>query len=152
MYWFKLKTKYGWVKIMHEGQIIYEISLTNKIQKNDKYYKIYPELQKDLKKYFRGVRTDFNKYKVKYGILSDFAKRVLKNTQLIPYGIKRSYCQIAEKSGKPKSYRAVGNVLKKNPVPIIIPCHRVIQKNGETGGFSAGIKWKTILLHLEDKY
>ena len=72
-------------------------------------------------------------------------------TGKIPYGKARTYSWIAERIGKAKAGRAVGNALAKNPFPIIIPCHRVIKKDGRLGGFTspAGIQLKKELLHLE---
>jgi methylated-DNA-[protein]-cysteine S-methyltransferase len=107
-------------------------------------------LKNDLLKYFCGKKVSFTKYKINYDNLSDFGKKVLKNTRLIPFGNTKSYSQIAEDTGNPKACRAVGNALNKNPVPVIIPCHRVIQKNGKLGGFSGGTRWKYILLLLEN--
>lgn len=67
----------------------------------------------------------------------------------IPYGETRSYKWVASKLGDPYSVRAVGQAVGQNPVPIIIPCHRVIHENGSLGGFSGGILWKQRLLALE---
>ncbi|MCK4261940.1 MGMT family protein [bacterium] len=65
-----------------------------------------------------------------------FQRRVWEVVKTIPYGQTRSYKWVAEKSGNPKASRAVGQALKKNPIPGIIPCHRVIRSNGSLGGFS----------------
>lgn len=81
--------------------------------------------------------------------LTDFQKRVLKITSCIPLGQVRSYQWLARKIGKPKAVRAVGQALKKNPYPIIIPCHRVIKSNGSLGGYAKGKELKRKLLLLE---
>ncbi|PNR97428.1 hypothetical protein X928_09755 [Petrotoga miotherma DSM 10691] len=60
-----------------------------------------------------------------------------------------TYKELASKAGNPKAYRAVGNLMKNNPLPIIIPCHRVIKSDGSIGKFSPSIKWKKYLLDLE---
>ncbi|MFH1288683.1 MAG: hypothetical protein ABII25_08325 [bacterium] len=99
MFWFQIKTKYGYVKIEFCKQKILAISLTDKIQKKDKYYQIYPKFKKDLLKYFSGQKINFNKYKISFDNLTDFAKKVLENTRLIPYGITKSYSRIAEEAG-----------------------------------------------------
>ena len=67
----------------------------------------------------------------------------------IPYGETRSYSQLAAQIGNPKAVRAVGNALGRNPLPIIIPCHRVLAKGGGLGGFGGGIEMKKRLLKLE---
>jgi methylated-DNA-[protein]-cysteine S-methyltransferase len=74
---------------------------------------------------------------------------VWEKTRLIPYGKTRSYSWVAEQMGKPRAVRAVGQALGKNPLPIIIPCHRVIANNERLGGFSGGVEWKRYLLDLE---
>ncbi len=81
--------------------------------------------------------------------VSDFIKQVLNITYLIPYGELRTYKWISEKIGTEDVCRAVGMALSKNPIPVIVPCHRVIQSDGELGGYSYGLKWKIKLLHLE---
>lgn len=80
---------------------------------------------------------------------TEFQKLVWKETMKIPYGYTATYKEIAERIGNPKSYRAVGNALGKNPLPIIIPCHRVIKGDGKLGGFTGGINLKKFLLKLE---
>ncbi|MEW6041713.1 MAG: methylated-DNA--[protein]-cysteine S-methyltransferase, partial [Elusimicrobiota bacterium] len=70
----------------------------------------------------------------------------------IPFGSTASYCKIAERIGKPKAARAVGNACRKNPIPIIVPCHRIVAKNGSLGGFSGGLWRKEWLLKHELKH
>jgi len=81
--------------------------------------------------------------------MTSFTKRVYKAVLSIPLGEVRTYKWVAAKSGNPKAVRAVGQVLKRNPYPLIIPCHRVIESNGRTGGYSGGILNKKRLLELE---
>ncbi len=78
-----------------------------------------------------------------------FEKKVLKIVSTIPIGQTRSYKWVAQKAGKPKAVRAVGQVLKKNPFPLLIPCHRVIKNNGSIGGYSLGKNLKQRLIILE---
>lgn len=150
MYWFKYKTKYGFIKVEYSGKDLLRIDLNPKAQKRDKDYKVYKDLKDDLFGYFNGNKMDFTKYNIIYDKLTAFEKKVLKKVKLIPYGKRKSYSQISKDIGNAKACRAVGNALNKNPLPIIIPCHRVIQSNGKLGGFSADPKWKKILLHLEN--
>ena len=83
--------------------------------------------------------------------LTNFEWKVLKAALRIPLGQTRSYRWVAQKIGHPKAVRAVGQALKKNPFPLIIPCHRVIKESGQLGGYSAmgGARRKERLLALE---
>ncbi|MDD4980218.1 MAG: MGMT family protein [Candidatus Omnitrophica bacterium] len=81
--------------------------------------------------------------------ITPFAKRVYRVVLNIPLGEVRSYAWVAQKIGCPKAARAVGQVLKRNPWPLIIPCHRVISADGKLTGYSSGIKKKKLLLDLE---
>jgi len=78
-----------------------------------------------------------------------FQRKVWEITRLIPYGETRSYAWVAEQVNKPRAARAVGQALARNPLPIIIPCHRVVTIDGRLGGFSGGVETKSRLLHLE---
>jgi len=82
---------------------------------------------------------------------TSFQQRVWKQTQTIPYGKTNSYAQIANQMGYCQAARAVGQALNKNPLPIIIPCHRVIRSDGGLGGFSTGLDMKKCLLRLESR-
>ena len=81
--------------------------------------------------------------------LTSFEWKVLRAALRIPFGQTRSYQWVARMIGKPKAVRAVGQALKKNPFPLMIPCHRVIRENGFLGGYAGGIKIKENLLQLE---
>lgn len=81
--------------------------------------------------------------------VTPFTKKVYRVVLTIPIGEVRTYKWVAEKIGHPKAYRAVGQALKRNPYPLIIPCHRVIKSNTELGGYSRGKKVKKMLLDLE---
>ncbi|RME68921.1 MAG: methylated-DNA--[protein]-cysteine S-methyltransferase [Nitrospirae bacterium] len=82
---------------------------------------------------------------------TDFYKRVWQKTREIPYGQRRTYRWLAEAIGNPKAVRAVGQALRRNPLPLIIPCHRVVGSDGSLVGFSAGIDLKRFLLDLESR-
>ena len=100
-----------------------------------------------LKEYFAGERLRFSLRLNPKG--SDFQRQVLEVVSRIPYGETASYSDIARMVGKPKSVRAVGTSNRNNPLPIIIPCHRVIGSNGKLTGFSGGAEFKQWLLDLE---
>ena len=101
-----------------------------------------------LKLYFNGYRTEFPET-LDLSAYTDFQRRVWEVTRLIPYGKTRSYSWVAEKTGNRNAVRAVGQALGANPLPIIIPCHRVLTKEGGIGGYSAGVELKRYLLWRE---
>jgi O-6-methylguanine DNA methyltransferase len=78
-----------------------------------------------------------------------FQRRVWRALQSIPYGETRSYAWVAKQVGAPRAVRAVGGACGANPVPIVVPCHRVVRSDGQLGGFTAGLAWKKRLLALE---
>ncbi|WP_270517863.1 methylated-DNA--[protein]-cysteine S-methyltransferase [Megamonas funiformis] len=103
-----------------------------------------------LDEYFQGKRTTFSlPFKL---IGTPFQLAVWKELQNIPYGQTTSYKEIAQKINKPKAYRAVGMANNKNPLPIIIPCHRVIGSNGKLIGYAGGLNLKNYLLELEKSH
>lgn len=103
-----------------------------------------------LDEYFQGKRTTFSLPFKLTG--TPFQLAVWKELQNIPYGKTTSYKEIAQKMNKPKAYRAVGMANNKNPLPIIIPCHRVIGSNGKLIGYAGGLKLKNYLLELEKSH
>lgn len=103
-----------------------------------------------LDEYFQGKRTTFSLPFKLTG--TPFQLAVWKELQNISYGQTTSYKEIAQKINKPKAYRAVGMANNKNPLPIIIPCHRVIGSNGKLIGYAGGLKLKNYLLELEKSH
>jgi len=110
--------------------------------------KIHRETEKQLKEYFLRQREEFD-IPLKFQIGTDFQRKVWKALQSIPYSKLCSYSDIAQRINSPKAVRAVGAANGKNPIPIIIPCHRVIGKSGKLVGFSSGLDLKRRLLKLE---
>ncbi len=106
------------------------------------------KLAGQMKRYFKGEEVEFTT-RLDFSSLPPFTQRVLREVKEIPYGEVRTYKEIAQAIGNPKASRAVGQALKRNPVPILIPCHRVIRSNGKLGGFSLGREVKRYLLKLE---
>lgn len=100
-----------------------------------------------LRDYFAGRPIRFTVPLVPEG--TPFQRRVWDAAVQIPHGQTRSYWWVAVRMGDPLATRAVGGALGANPVPIFVPCHRVVRKDGHLGGFSAGLGWKRILLELE---
>ncbi len=105
-----------------------------------------------LTRYFNGHRETFDDVPVDMAGATPFRQAVWKALRRIPYGEVRSYKWLSEQVGQSRAFRAVGGANRSNPIPIIIPCHRVIQANGKLGGYQgrAGLHIKTFLLRLED--
>ncbi len=110
--------------------------------------RIEGRLREDFIAYFSGGKVVFD-YAVDVGAFTSFEKAVWGAMREIPYGETRSYQWIAERIGKPRACRAVGNACGKNPLLIVQPCHRVVGTHGKLGGFSAGLDLKKRLLQLE---
>jgi methylated-DNA-[protein]-cysteine S-methyltransferase len=111
----------------------------------------FPELRRDLEAYCRGELVDFRHYAVAFPQQTAFQRAVIDAARRIPFGRTLTYQELAAKAGSPGAARAVGNVMASNPVPIIVPCHRVVASGGGLGGYSApqGIDLKRRLLQLE---
>ena len=105
------------------------------------------EARQQLSEYFAGERKDFDLPLRLNG--TEFQLSVLDALQQIPYGETTSYSDIAERIGRPKAVRAVGAANGRNPIPIIVPCHRVIGSHGDLTGFGGGLDTKEALLRLE---
>ena len=107
----------------------------------------FDEVKKQLDGYFAGRRQRFDLPLSPTG--TAFQRQVLEALQAIPYGETRSYKEVADAIGKPRAVRAVGAANARNPIPIIIPCHRVIGSDGSLTGFGGGLAAKRALLALE---
>lgn len=150
---FPIKTKYGWLALSVTETGLCQLVLSKKEpvlgEGGQEEPPFLNKLKEDLVSYFEGERIGFDKYPLDLKKASSFQRKVFRACQKISYGQVRCYELIAKEMGKPKSARAVGGALSKNPLPIIIPCHRVIRKDGSLGGFSSGLVWKRRLLELE---
>ena len=104
--------------------------------------------RRELDAYFAGKRHSFD-LKVDWSLVRGFAADVLRQTARIPFGAVRSYGQVAAQAGSPRAARAAGNALGSNPIPIVVPCHRVLHADGGLGGYSGGLDRKRFLLALE---
>ena len=110
----------------------------------------FREAKKQLEEYFEGKRKQFELSLAPEA--SPFQARVLEVLRGIPYGATRSYRDVAEAVGNPKAVRAVGGANGNNPLPIVIPCHRVIGSDGSLTGFGGGVESKRYLLDLERRH
>ncbi len=173
------QTRYGWIAISSTKRGLYHLVLPeldgiiakqNIINALDKRYSKELESEKlinineyysdseskyflkkakdEISNYFDGQKASFT-VPVDLEGYTQFQKDVWEAVCKIPYGKTCSYGYIARCIKKPTAYRAVGQALRKNPVPIIIPCHRVINADGNIGGFLGGTQWKKTLLALE---
>ena len=105
---------------------------------------------KQVREYLLGERTEFD-LALDMRLMTDFQRTVLQATQAVPHGSVATYGEIAKRIGKPKAARAVGQALGRNPIPLVIPCHRVLASDGSLGGYSGGggLATKRQLLQLE---
>lgn len=104
--------------------------------------------RRELEEYFAGRRRTFE-VALDWSLITQFARRVLRMTAAIPYGGHLSYAEVAAEAGSPRGARAAGNALGCNPIPIVIPCHRVLRSGGGLGGYGGGLDRKRYLLELE---
>jgi len=105
-------------------------------------------VRRELDEYFNERRRDFD-LKLDWALITPFARRVLRMTAAIPYGGHLSYAEVAAEAGSPRGARAAGNALGANPIPIVIPCHRVLHSGGGIGGYGGGPDRKRYLLEME---
>jgi methylated-DNA-[protein]-cysteine S-methyltransferase len=106
------------------------------------------EVRRELEQYFAGSRRRFE-VPVDWALSRGFFRKVLRATARIPYGDVRTYTEMATRAGNPRAYRAAGNALHSNPVPIVVPCHRVVHADGGLAGYGGGVERKEFLLALE---
>ncbi len=146
-----LETPIGQLGIAENGSGITDIFLygAEKAPLNEETPLLQRAVQ-ELREYFAGRRKNFDLPLALHGTpfqLADWAA-----LQTIPYGETKSYRQIAERIGSPKACRAVGGANNRNPVMIVVPCHRVIGAGGSLVGYGCGLEAKRFLLELEKKY
>ncbi|HOV89485.1 MAG TPA: methylated-DNA--[protein]-cysteine S-methyltransferase [Syntrophorhabdaceae bacterium] len=110
--------------------------------------KSFLTIARELDRYIKGENMVFH-VPIDLSLLPPFTQEVLKEVKTIPYGETRTYGWVSKRLGFKNAARAVGNALKANPIPIIIPCHRVIREDGSIGGFSLGVHMKKRLLSIE---
>jgi methylated-DNA-[protein]-cysteine S-methyltransferase len=105
-------------------------------------------VRRELSEYFEGRRTSFD-LPLDWQLTRGFNRQVLRQTAAIPYGDVSTYSKVAAAAGSPRAYRAAGNALGSNPIPIVVPCHRVLHTGGGLGGYGGGLERKEFLLKLE---
>ena len=105
-------------------------------------------VRRELDEYFAGSRTAFD-LPLDWALAGDFARRILQATAAIPFGQVRTYGEVAARAGNPKAARAAGRALGSNPIPIVVPCHRVVGAGGRLVGYTGGLHRKEALLRVE---
>ena len=106
------------------------------------------EVRRELDEYFAGRRRRFE-LALDWRLVRGFGRRVLRATARVGYGQTTTYSQLAGRAGNARAYRAAGNALNRNPIPIVVPCHRVLHAGGGLGGYAGGLSAKELLLRLE---
>jgi methylated-DNA-[protein]-cysteine S-methyltransferase len=105
-------------------------------------------IRRELDEYFEGLRRRFS-VGPDLSRVKGFTRSVLERTARIPYGHVATYREVATEAGSPRAFRAAGNALGANPIPIVVPCHRVVASGGGLGGYTGGVDRKMALLRLE---
>ena len=142
------KTDLGIIKFTYQEKIL-KIELVDDIAGIDEKSKLTDKIIKELKEYLKGTRKDFTIYNSMLFAGTDFQKRVWQELLNIPYGQTKTYKEIAKAVNNEKAIRAVATAIGKNPLMIIIPCHRVIGSDGKLRGYAYGVETKKKLLSLE---
>lgn len=149
----EMKSPLGVLLLESDGEALTRIRLPEEEYDNDPAFErvrkpaLFKEAAAQLNAYFRGERTTFDLPLAPGG--TPFQSDVWSELQRIPHGETISYAQLAERVGRPGSHRAVGAANGRNPLPIVIPCHRVIGSNGKLTGYAGGVEAKRKLLELE---
>ncbi|MCX8021202.1 MAG: methylated-DNA--[protein]-cysteine S-methyltransferase [Syntrophorhabdaceae bacterium] len=161
VYYAIFESSFGYIALVSKDKRLIELNVTvedplrisknirTKYPESSESMDAFKEIHGLLERYFRGERVDFFRIETDLTGFNDFTKKVLERVKAIPYGALKSYKVIAEEVGSPNGARAVGQAVGINPVPIIIPCHRVIREDGTIGGYSQGIRMKERLLSIE---
>lgn len=137
----------GLVAVLWENDSPQRVRLPNLVENPE--HPILLKAEEELNEYFRGERTRFSVPLDMRG--TEFQKRVWEALLGIPYGETRSYGQLASQLGNPNATRAVGAANGRNPISIIVPCHRVVGFNGKLTGFAGGLEAKAHLLYIEGR-
>ncbi len=144
---FYYKSPIGILEIELENDTIQRLRVVESCLKISERTGYFVEIVKQFDEYFAGKRTNFELNISPKG--TEFQKKVWTELLKIPYGKTKSYQEIAEAVGKPNTQRTVGSACNKNPILLIIPCHRVVSKTGKLTGFACGVDRKEQLLNLE---
>ncbi len=159
-------TSWGWAAVLGENRIrMINLPYTTDLEEAKNHLKCsgteirlieegdhsYPIIN-NIRRYFQGHPVENWGAQGDISTLTPFTQQVLEYISHIPYGATKTYGEVAKELGRPRSARAVGQALGRNPLPLLIPCHRVLAQNGGLGGFTApgGVETKRALLALEN--
>jgi methylated-DNA-[protein]-cysteine S-methyltransferase len=106
------------------------------------------DIRRELDEYFERRRRDFS-VPIDWSLTRGFGRGILRATARIPFGEVKTYAEMAKAAGSPRAVRAAGNALGANPMPVVVPCHRVVRTGGGFGGYTGGLERKEFLLRLE---
>lgn len=137
----------GFIQIVGNSDGILSLNFTDSSIESQEVPAVLHNAVSQIQEYFSGKRKNFSLRLCPQG--TDFQQQVWKLLQQVPHGETISYSQLSDQYGDPKAIRAVASANGKNPILIIIPCHRIVGKNGSLGGFSAELWRKEWLLHHE---
>ena len=138
----------GTIYLIFSSALLIGISFTKPDEILFRHKESKAAVKKELAEYFKNGLTEF-KCKTAFVTGTVFEKIIWETLQKVPYGETRTYKWLAEEIDRPKAFRSVGNALGKNPIPIVFPCHRIIESDGSIGGYSQGIGIKRRLLDIE---
>ena len=138
---------FGILKIGYEGDVITFLKKTEESTITGRRTALTDQVYAQIMEYMEGKRKTFDFPYELSG--TDFQKKVWKELCKIPYGETRTYKEIATSIGNPKASRAVGMANNKNPITIVVPCHRVVGSNGKMVGYAGGLEMKEALLQIE---
>lgn len=158
------QTGFGWLAVVSSSKGVSQITLpqASARQALDLVADVLPQSTSDSRRfagltrrirlYFQGVKVDFTDEPLDFETATAFQQSVWRITRSIPHGETRTYGWVARELANPNSSRGVGQALARNPLPILIPCHRVLAANGHLGGFTGGLEMKRQLLDLESAH
>jgi len=152
---FFLRTKWGSFQIKENSKGILAIKLPNQKNVRSHAKSVYgsSKFECQLRRYFylymKGLKCRRISVQIDESVLSLSQRRMMRALAAIPTGEVRTYGWLAKKCGMPRGLQATGQMLRSNPLPILIPCHRIVRQNGELGGFNGGATWKRRLLEHE---
>ena len=152
-----VKTRFGTFYLEETPRGLREVQFprevkTHKQRKPRGKSRLLMKTGKLLKNYLEGKPVSFRRLPIDLSDFTEFEKKVLKALARVRYGQKRSYRDLAKAAGASGASRAVGSVMRKNRLPIILPCHRIICTNGKLGKYSQGLPWKKCLLGIEKQF
>ncbi len=153
------ETRFGWVALMANQRALLALTLPQRSRRAalaqlcgdfcQGENMLLRRARAQIIRYFAGRRVSFDALPVDDSRGTEFQRRVWRLTRAIPYGKSRTYRQLASAAGRPAAARAIGQCMARNPLPIIIPCHRLIGSAGDLRGFGGGLAMKLALLQME---